>query len=368
MKIAILTMQRILNFGSVLQAYSLRQIIREVADVDAVFLDIDYEKTVSSICSVLDSVDYDVPADYPEGILENGKRWIIARLSWMNKQLIKKFMRNELKLDSTNGQNTYDHVIVGSDEVFNHKKGVCLQLHGAVPQGGNVFSYAASCGSACLEDIQQNDLQTVKNAMQNFSAVSVRDTATEKYVSSLYTGEVTRHLDPVLVGDLYKRKHRPVGLKNYLLVYAYGQRIRTREEIQAIQEFARSRKLKTVAVGGSQFWCDLYIPVSPMRLLDYFHYADFIVTDTFHGTVFSVINRKKFGVIIRNSNRNKIEGLLEDLNLEKRVISHMNQTSKVLSEEIDYEKVEAILQMERVRTRTYLAQQLGKDYVADNTI
>lgn len=358
-KLAILSMQRIVNFGSVLQAYSLRSILREVTGETADFLDIEEDLVLPSQKSIRETMDYEGPAAYPPGVLQKGKRWIFARLSAFNRRLIRQFMVRKLQLRSGKEQKYYDCIIVGSDEVFNHVKGVNLQLHGKIENTEKIISYAASCGSARVEDIAPEDLETVKCAMNSFSAISVRDGATRQYVNALYAGTVEHHLDPVLVGNLYQRKHKPVRLKKYLLVYAYGQRIHTAEEIQAIQEFAKSRRLKTVAMGGSQFWCDLYIPATPFRMLDYFYYADYVVTDTFHGSVFSVIQKKQFAVIARKTNDNKLKGLMKDLNLQGNILSSMAQLEQVLTTPINYDSVEMILSRERARSRAYLKEQLG---------
>jgi hypothetical protein len=167
-----------------------------------------------------------------------------------------------------------------------------------------------------------------------------------------------QHLDPVLVGPLPERVHRPVILKNYLLVYAYGQRIRTAEEINAIRGFAKKHHLKTVAVGGSQFWCDLYIPVTPFRLMDYFYHADYVVTDTFHGTIFSVINQRKFAVLPRKTNANKLTGLLQELHLECRQVTSVADMEQILTKDIDYTAVESILACKREEAKAYLRNQL----------
>lgn len=358
-KIAVLSMQRVVNFGSVLQAYSLRKLIEEVTGETAVFLDIQEDRVLHSRKTVHAAMDYETPAAYPPGILQRAKRWFNARLSAVNKKMIHAFMKNELLLNGEENENTFDYVVVGSDEVFNHVNGVNLQLHGAVRQAQKIISYAASCGSARVEDILPEDISAVRDAMTGFSAVSVRDEATAQYVSSLYDGKITHHLDPVLVGDLCDRPHKPVPVKKYLLVYAYGQRIHTEAEIRAITEFARARGLKTLAVGGWQFWCDMYIPACPMRVLDYFYYADYVVTDTFHGAIFSVIHQKQFAVIVRRTNANKLGGLLRDLKLESRQLPEMSQLAQCLTTPVDYAAVEAIIREEKLRTRAYLKEQLG---------
>ncbi len=359
MKVSILSMQRVVNFGSVLQAYSLREILRELGVRELSFLDIEEGESLPVCRTVTEESDYDIPPAYPPGILQKGKRWWITKLSKRNKQKIRRFMQTELKLDGKANSQSWDRVVVGSDEVLNHARGLCLQLHGKISQTEYPITYAAACGSARAEDIAPGDVEAVREAMANYRAISVRDEATERYVSRLYSGEIYHHLDPVLVGNLDKRLHKKVPIKKYLLVYAYGQRIRTAEEIQAIQSFAKKKKLKTVAIGGSQFWCDLYIPADPMRVLDYFYYADYVVTDTFHGAVFSVINEKQFAVIMRPSNRNKLTGLLEDLKLRDRLVDAMESLETVLTKPVDYKAVNQLREQEKNRTRAYLKEQLG---------
>lgn len=357
-KVHILSMQRVMNFGSVLQAWSLRQLVEELSGRQVTFLDIDAEMVIPSGREHSEAVNYDVPACYPPGILQKAKRRCIRYLSAYNKHLIRKFMKNELKLEETGLLETQDLVIIGSDEVFNHARGINLQLHGNVAGAKRVATYAASCGSALPQDVRPEDRETVRSALENIERISVRDAVTERYIAELTGRKTLHHLDPVLVGSLPARKRRKVWLKKYLLVYAYGQRIRAEKEIKAIQAFARDRGLKIVAVGGSQFWCDLYIPASPMRLLDYFHSADYVVTDTFHGSIFSVINHKKFAVIVRPTNCGKISGLLEDLGLTERLLPDMEVLEKTLVPEIDYQRIDAILAVERERTRAYLRELL----------
>lgn len=359
-QIAILSMQRVVNFGSVLQAYSLREIIAELTDKPVCFMDIDKSRCLPSQKHIPETVDYEVPADYPPGVAQKAKRKLISLLSRYNKKLICRFMRQVLRLDDRFSGITPGYVVIGSDEVFNHGNGIYLQLHGDVRFGTKVISYAASCGSAVAEDILPNDRMTVKQAMEHFSAISVRDAATETYVKEVCGQMALRHLDPVLVGSLPNRSPRRVPVHKYMVVYAYGQRIRTEAEISAIRAFAKAKGLKTVALGGSQFWCDLYIPVSPLRMLDYFAHAEYVVTDTFHGTIFSIINKKKFGAIVRKTNRAKIVGLLEDLGLKDRLVGELQQLPAVLEAEIDYASVEEILAGERIRTRAYLQEQLDK--------
>lgn len=359
MKIAILSMQRVLNYGSVLQAYCLQRLIEECTGEKPVFIDIEEERTVPSDRSDLKRADGGTPMAYPKGLLQKAKRYCMAKSSSRKKKRICAFMEKQLGLKKEHNRGQYDWVVIGSDEVLNHRQGVNLQLHGDVRQADRVLTYAASCGAAAAEDVPLMHREQVCRALSRLQDISVRDEGTAQYVQALCGRETVRHLDPVLVGPLNRQHHKKVHLPPYLLVYAYGHRISTEEEICAIQAFAKKRGLKTVAVGGSQFWCDCYIAATPMRLLDYFYQAEYVITDTFHGCIFSVIHGKKFGVLVRESNRNKIEGLLKDLQLERRQIEDPARLEQVITEEIDYENVEQILEKERRRTKAYLRARLG---------
>lgn len=358
MKIAILSMQRVANYGSVLQAWSLRQLVREVTGGIVEFIDIAPSPVLESQAENIEAREFSIPVALSRNILQRGKRWCFTHLSRWNRKGIRRFMRRELRLDDA-VSDRFDYAVIGSDEVFNHVRGISLQLHGEVQQADKVITYAACCGSAKPEDIRQEDLPRVREAMRHISALSVRDESTARYASELYDGQITHHLDPVLVGSLHARKARKVPLKGYMLVYAYGYRIRSQAEIDAIKAYAKKNGLKTVAMGGSQFWCDLFVPASPMRMLDWFAHADCVVTDTFHGAVFSVITRRQFAAIIRPSNQGKLADLLNRLGFSGRSAEDMAQLGNILDTPVDYETTEKILTRERQRARDYLKEQLN---------
>ena len=358
MKIGILSMQKVKNFGSVLQAYSLRHIIYEITHENAVFLDIEHNHCIEVNMPVKDDADSN---DHPKLKKDpyNRVKWKLFRLlEKLTGNIICSFMKSELKAFPENNSNQYDIVVVGSDEVFKSVNTLNLQLYGDIPQASRCITYAASCGCAVIEGIPLHKREIVSSALSNFQAMSVRDVGTENYVLSLYNGRIERHLDPVLIGPLSKMKHRKVPFRNYLLVYAYGSRIRSESEICAIKAFAKKHGLKTVAIGGAQFWCDYFIPATPFRMLDYFYYADYIVTDTFHGTIFSVINHKKVAIIVRKTNKNKLTDLAETLQIKQRIIEDFSQFESIISSEIDYVAIDRFLEKERISTYEYLRREL----------
>jgi hypothetical protein len=105
------------------------------------------------------------------------------------------------------------------------------------------------------------------------------------------------HLDPVFLYD-YKDEIEEKQLDfEYNLIYAYDGRINSEVEIEAIQSFAKENNLKTLSAGLYQSWCDKNISANPFEILGYVKNARYVVTDTFHGSVFSIKYKKPFAAL-----------------------------------------------------------------------
>jgi hypothetical protein len=141
---------------------------------------------------------------------------------------------------------------------------------------------------------------------------------------------------------------------DYLLLYSYAGRTNSWQEIRVIKAFAKSAGLKVISVGTYHNWCDKNIIADPFELLSYFKIAKYVITDTFHGTIFSIINHKRFCTIMRSSNSEKLSSLLKKFNLQDREIIDINDLDKIISCEIDYTLVSEIIFSERRRSLQYL--------------
>lgn len=359
MKIGLLSMQRVKNYGSVLQAYSLKKIIEDIVGEEVKFIDPTYDDYYLANMPIVDSDDYEGNADYSMNTVLRYYRRIKNHI--INKRFEKeiyKFQKEHLKLDSESRNEKYDLVVEGSDEVFKCTREVYKDLYGSNKNGKKMITYAAACGSADISGFDDETLAALKTDMANYSAMSVRDEHTRDFVSQLYNGPIEMHMDPVLMGKLGDRKHDSVKEKNYMLVYGYSYRIRNKDEIEAIKRFAKARDLKIIAVGAPQLWCDKYVAVSPFMLLDYFYNASYVVTDTFHGTIFSIINHVKFATIVRKTNKNKLLALISQLDLNDRILEKPENLEKIITQDIDYNKVDRIISGQKERTRDYLKNQI----------
>ena len=184
---------------------------------------------------------------------------------------------------------------------------------------------------------------------------------------SALTGKMpTENLDPVLIYDFEKEIPDVVDCDNYIVVYAYRNRINAKEQ-DLIQKFARKENKKIICIGGYQPFADINVNCTPFEVLDYFRKADYIFTDTFHGSIMAIINHKKFVTFVRNSfgeaygNAEKLTDLLARLGLTNRIVNCDSDIRRIMKEEINYDAVDNVIELERIKAIEYLKQALQED-------
>ena len=105
-----------------------------------------------------------------------------------------------------------------------------------------------------------------------------------------------------------------------------------------IKRFADFKGKKIISVCMYNDWCDKNATASPLEFLSLLYHADYIITSTFHGTIFSILFHKKFGVFA-NGNY-KITELLSMVGLMKHDITEQYNISDNMDEVIDYDNVD----------------------------
>lgn len=367
MKVCILSMQKVNNMGSLLQAYSLKKNIESIG-CEVEFIDI---KKIDE--------DYILLGNYVQDYSNEYERMdIIGEISKLNKyffyrlrakklekyqlRLFNNFRVQYLKILEKSGK--YDVCVIGSDEVFNCLNagywGFTSQLFGNVAEADKVITYAASCGATKYKDLPESVAKKIKETYKNISSFSVRDYNTHEFVSSLTEKNINDNFDPVLVYDFSKDIQNieiPVVPDHYCIIYSYKNRIYNKKEVKGILDFCKRHSLTPVAIGSSQFWIKHYIVCTPFQCLKLFQKADFVITDTFHGTIFSIKYANRFAVLIRKSNQNKLLDLVKKLDIKKHVINTFSDLEKVYS--IDKNPaINYIINKEKVKTIEYLRRNI----------
>lgn len=376
MKVGIISMQRVCNNGSFLQAYGLKKLIESLGH-EVIF--VDYEVGKPIIQSFADKKTYYklklrnsiiklfLTCKWLRWVLPEGYKQIIREREGY-KKIIKQYLNIT---DKTNYHSMVDVIVIGSDEVFNCTQinpevGFSPELFGANQKADKVITYAASFGNTTLQKLKDLGLtENIKQYLKELSSISVRDRNSESVVYNLLGSKPEVNLDPVLMYDFMPTIEDKKLRKDYIVVYAYRSRI-TAEEAAEIKAFAKQQGKKLISVSGQLDFCDEHIVVNPFECLNVYRHADYVITDTFHGTIFSIINRKKFVTLIRKSkgssygNQEKLQDLLNRLGLQERSYSYdSDKLSERILSDIDYESVFKIINTERTHTMDYLKNQLG---------
>lgn len=352
MKIGILSMQKILNYGSFLQAFSLKKQF-ENRGHEVYFIDIEPGRV---ICPAK-AEKMNICKKFDRYFLKRIENYLLdKKMSRIHIEDYEKFLETEKHLDDSD---RFDIAVIGSDEVFNatvsSRWGFTTQLFGDIKNADRIVTYAASCGSTTLDLAKAYGIEKdIRDALQNVEMFSVRDQNSYEFVHGITKRSAVINVDPVFLADYDSYIKLPVRRKPYLLVYAYGNRINDEKEIKAIKSYAKKNKLDILCVGMQQRWCKYNIAANAFELLGYVKNAECIVTDTFHGSVFSIKYNKKFVTLIRESNKQKLGGLLKQFGLYNRAIFDMNMFENVMDSMIDYKNVNAIIHDEQEKSKRYL--------------
>lgn len=250
-----------------------------------------------------------------------------------------------------------DCLVIGSDEVFNciqknANVGYSLELFGKNNNAKKLLTYAASFGNTTLDKLKKYKKDDeIAELLRKFDLISVRDANSGKIVEKLTDKVPVYNLDPVLTYDYMNCCDKIPDLsinEKYLILYAYSGRI-SNDEAEWISKYAKKKNLKVYAIGGIQKCADCFIDCSPFEVLSYFENAEEVITDTFHGSIFSVITHRPFTTLVRQSvgndygNEEKLSDLLKRLNLENRMTTNVADVASINKEKIDFEKVDEFL-------------------------
>jgi hypothetical protein len=245
----------------------------------------------------------------------------------------------------------YHVIVVGSDIVWNYQWSFLGQDPTYFGNGfpyNRLISFAPSCGGIDIA-LPRPDYVS---GLSNFSKISVRDDKTAKLVEKTIGTFPKIVLDPTFILD-FNGHEKPITIKNdYILVYAF--RLNKGDKEQII-EFAKSKNLRLIAVGYSQKWCDInLVSIGPFEWLSYFKNAKFVVSGTFHGTLFSIKYNKNFAISNNPGISSKLETVLKKIALTERAISNSNTLTQILEKKIDYNAVNEKLDPLIIETREFL--------------
>lgn len=376
MKIGIITMyHNSVNYGGNLQAYALVKVIEKIKSADDCVEQISYvygqEKKKSFIQKI---------KDYARKILIVAANQMIPvrRKRSKSRKIRKKAMeRFRMKIPHSekiyNPQNInqsvaeYDIFITGSDQVWNpimYENAFRLDF---VPKEKTKISYAASISQNALTQDQRD---VFKNTLEDYHAVSVREKNTVDLIADVSPVEVEWVLDPTMLLSADEWDvicDNPVEQNGYVFCYFLSN-----NEVfeKRAKEFARVKNLKLVSIAylsSNRKFADMeYCDVSPAEFIAFIKSAEYVLTDSFHASVFSLIYKKQFFVFERVKYKEmltRLTSLLSMFDAEDRICFDVesNETWWEQKTFLNYEKTFPKYETMRDTSMNFLKDALDKN-------
>lgn len=357
MKIGILTYYGVHSHGAVLQANALKSVLKKMGhEVCFITFDRNYDYIPTTQSRKYKISLASIPF-YAKYLIEKGPSNILYNLK--KNSILNDYRKKEFNMGPVYDEFTGDAVIVGSDEVFSLEIGLNPFMYGIGLQSKKIISYAACFGPTTIDDIKKKNVtELISGGLKKFDHLSARDMNTKIISEKLSGKNVDLVCDPVILYG-YENEMNEFFPKqdNYILVYSYDRNMNDSDETDRIKTYARRNGYKTIAIGYPHSWCDMNVNATPNELIGYIKYAKLVITDTFHGSVISIICNQNFVVKMRG-NQNKLGYLLEEYGLTGRIVSDFSELEKVLKECIDYDVVNTLITQKRSDSMEYLKKAL----------
>ncbi|EKO3714469.1 polysaccharide pyruvyl transferase family protein [Vibrio metschnikovii] len=272
----------------------------------------------------------------------------------------KKMDLGRFSLNTKNIKNSYDVIIVGSDIVWNYEwsfLGNDPVYFGHGLNSKKWISYAPSFGSVSYSP--KSIPSYVESGLKKFSHISVRDENSKEIVNVVSGRDSKIVLDPTFLLDTNGMENSIDISEPYFLIYAY---LLSDNDINQALDFARKKNLKVVAIGYKVAMADInIINVGPFDWIGYFSKADYVLTSTFHGTLYSIKYKKNFIVSSNENILNKTETILSKLGLRSKLSTGNLDFEDVFSEGIDYDHVNSVLVSLIEESKKYLIEAIESD-------
>lgn len=355
-KIGILTFHASNNYGAVLQTYALKKTLQDIYPQFHVGV-IDYRgkgtTSSSKIRDIYRKKGIIGGTLHYHQIKSMAKRFDVFRHNYLN--LSEQFteaaqIREVMK--------SYRAIVSGSDQVWNLKvsKGDTTYFQDFHQENKKKYSYAASIGTTSISD---DSVDIYKKYLPSFTWLSVRENSAKELLESILERSVIQNVDPTLLldkDDWDKIAKKPNIRKGYILVYMvpkqeniiqYAIQLRKRTGLQIVMLSKNLLPMDVIHKGNS----------SPEEFVGLFRDAEYVLTNSFHGTAFACIYKKNLWADLQSAKgfNTRIESLVKLHGLEK-CIEHERFVSIARS---DWKESRENLDKEINNSKGYLRKMIG---------
>lgn len=267
----------------------------------------------------------------------------------------------------------YSSVIVGSDQLWLPVNVVAdYYTLNWVPEDINKISFSTSFGVSIIPEKYK---EAYKKFLNRINYLSTREVAGQKIIKELTGRDATLVCDPTLLFNkdewMSIQKEEPIIKGKYIFCYFLGKNIEHRKFAERLKEKTGYKIVSLNHADEYVKYSDVFADetpydVGPAEFLNMIRNAEYVCTDSFHGTVFSLINNVKFFTFRRYSNKSKvstnsrIDSLLGIVNLKERLINGDEDVEKEIEKKIDFENVNIKLEEFRSKSKEFLKNALSK--------
>lgn len=360
--VAILTWHYYINFGSALQTYALQESIKDLGYDPKI---INYRNTkFGKVNKTKDRIKSIVSEIFEKLNICSSKFYYPFLLFQKEYFRQTRLIQDEALLPSL--CNKFDIIVCGSDQIWAPNVFNPLYMLDFVPSNKKKISYAASIG---LNDIPDDLIVQYKNLLSSFDKISVRETLGSELLKKKCGVKAQVVIDPTLMLDVskWKRIEKPLheNIKDKFIFCYFLKNDHKYKD--SVLDFARKNRHKIIGYSTNivdNSWMDNKLEnIGPQEFLWLIHNASVVITDSYHGTAFSLLYHKNFITLERFKNEDKIcqnsriNQLKYYFNLENQIVN--NSTKKKLSiEKLDYDDFDKKLSELRKSSLNYLNSSL----------
>lgn len=368
--IGILTMHRVVNYGSALQAWATQEIVTRLG-YDAKLIDYvypnEYHKSFAPpiscklrIARMVMDILYNKPM--------KRKKEAFANFRNRHFNCTKMFDTAEVLWNSCP---RFDIYLAGSDQIWNPDSfhdDYSFFLDFA-PKNSTKISYASSFSKSKLS---HSNAKKIASLLENFRSISVREKNAQRIVKKIIGRDVPICLDPSLM--LEKKDYEPLIKESsitvdgeYILVYVLNYAFNPYPfATQFIEKLSRDTGLPVVCIDFSArerlhvvHCTHLHDAIGPSEFLWLFAHASFIVTTSFHGTAFALNFGKEFYSIVNNEKTgdDRMVSLLNQCGADGHIVVKDSNLSNIYNG-VNKENVRRNLQKLRQQSIAYLKQSI----------
>jgi len=253
-----------------------------------------------------------------------------------------------------------ERFVVGSDQVWNSKWNFNSDIF-YLTFTEQKYSYAASFGS--VSSISNYRHILIRDDLSKFKTLSVRENSAVNYLKKLGL-QANSNIDPVFLLDkaIWNELAEGPQFKNYLLIYSLEN---NEEMISFAKVYAKKNNLTPVIIMDTKkktlYGCRVVSFCSPNEFLGLFNNASAIVTNSFHGTSFSILfEKKEFFVFLqksKNAPNDRLLDLLDSCKLTNRIVNNDFVNSK-----IDYSDAQNYINNEKEKAKKYFLNIVSGKY------